>query len=624
MSFDSPPLGPTRLPHAHFHALATGAGDDQSIAALWRSERSWRLIVLRALLDICANRADACGPLAPASDAWDLLVRAYGAAPEITEDILARPQVGSWAAHTLRQLRTSRDPAPSWPDVGYLHALAAASAVRAGLSFELDIPARHGTAVLPTVGAASVPPKVDVVRVRAHGGGEVDLETGARTVRCRPGDPDWHEPVVIEVRAGGAGLRVELLDRDLYRDLRGPTPPHQLSQSEIAGWRADLARAWALLVDEQPGPAEAIGGIVRTFTPVPSRERFRPLSASGTEAFGGILLSRPDDPLQLAVTLVHESQHQKLGALTHLLTLCEADGRLRYYAPWRDDPRPLPGLLQGAYAFAGITQFWRVHRRRAAPGQRAAADFEFALWRRQTLSILRVLAASGRLTGHGQRFVDTLSAELTACQDEPVSVAAGDVAHAAAVDHHALWRGHNIVLDRADHDALAAAWRRGTRAADAVHAVGTAKVRAEPPVGLLDARAVLSRYLLFDPDAFNRLAAQPDDVGATVAGATPADLALVAGDVERARADYLGELRRDPFSVHGWVGLGLAHVDQPGDPVTRALLGRPELVLAVLHGLRSRGPAAVIPDPLELAGWIGAGLGDRQLDSADPAGWPTA
>ncbi|WP_433288851.1 HEXXH motif domain-containing protein [Micromonospora sp. CA-244673] len=554
------------------------------------------------------------------SDAWDLLVQAYGAAPGITEDILARPQVGIWAAHTLRRLRNGPDPVPLWLDVGYLHALAAASAVRAGLTFELDIPARHRTAVLPTVGAASVPLDVEVVRVRARKG-HVDMETGARTVRCRPGDPDWHEPIVIEVRADGVDLRVELLDRDLYRDLRGPSSPQPLSGPEIAGWRADLARAWELLVREQPSRALTITGIVRTLAPVPRRERFRPLSASGTEAFGGILLSQPDDTLQLAVTLVHESQHQKLGALSHLLTLCEADDRLRYYAPWRDDPRPLPGILQGAYAFAGITQFWRVRRQQAPPGERAAAEFEFALWRRQTLGVLRVLATSGRLTGHGQRFVDTLHAELKACQEDHAPPAALDAAHAVALDHRAMWRGHNICLDPADHDALAAAWQHRASAADAVFAVGAAKVRAEPPVGLLDARAVLCRYLLFDPDAFNRLRATPDELGERVAGATAADLALVAGDVDRARAGYLRELRQDPLSVHGWVGLGLTQVDQLADPATRALLGRPELVLAVVQGLRSRGSAADALDPLELAGWVGEGLRDRQLDTVDPAGW---
>jgi hypothetical protein len=34
----------------------------------------------------------------------------------------------------------------------------------------------------------------------------------------------------------------------------------------------------------------------------------------------------------------------------------------RYYVPWRDDPRPISGLLQGAYAYLGVTGFWRTRR----------------------------------------------------------------------------------------------------------------------------------------------------------------------------------------------------------------------------------------------------------------------
>lgn len=624
MSSDPVTLGTTYLDLDHFQTLAAGAGNERVIAALWRSERSWRLIVLRALLDTCVTRADTTGPLAPVTEAWQLLTQAYAAGPDATEDVLAQPQVGIWAAHTLRRLRDNSDlPVPLWQDVGYLHALAAASAVRAGLSFDLDIPARQGTAVLPTVGSASVPLDTPVVGVRARDR-QVDLVTGAGTIRCMADDPDWHAPIIIDVRADGVDLRVELLDRDVYRDLRGPSSPQPLPASEIARWRADLAQAWELLVSEQRSRALAIAGTLRALAPVPRQERFRQLSASGAEAFGGVLLSAPDDTTQLAVTLVHETQHHKLGALSHLLTFCESGASIRYYAPWRDDPRPLAGVLQGAYAFAGITQFWRVRRHHASPEDRAAADFEFALWRRQTLGTLRMMASSGRLTGHGQRFVETLRAELETCQDDPIPATARAAAHAVALDHRAMWRGHNVRLDPDDRHALAAAWERGDPAAEAIRAVTGGRVLAEPSAGLLDARAVLRRYLLVDPEAFSRLRAAPDEVGAAVAGATPADLALVAGDVERARAGYLGELRQDPSCVHGWVGLGLTQVDRPADPATRALLGRPELVVAVIHGLRSLGRAAVVPDPLELARWVGRGVPDREIDTFDSAGWPVA
>ncbi|MEU7611728.1 HEXXH motif domain-containing protein [Micromonospora sp. NPDC049204] len=622
MSSDPVTLGPTYLDPEHFQALASGAGDGQTIAALWRSERSWRLIVLRALLDGCATRPDAAGPLAPVADAWQLLAQAHGADPAATEDVLAQPQVGIWAAHTLRRLHDDPDPTvPLWLDVGYLHALAAASAVRAGLSFDVDIPVRDGAAVLPTVGAASIPPTVPVVRVRARAG-QVDLVSTARTVRCGAADdPNWHPPIIVAVDSDGVELRVELHDRDVYRDLRGPSPPQPLSASDVVRWRALLAQAWGLLVSQQRGGAQAIAGILRSVAPLPPRARFRQLSASGAEAFGGVLLSEPDDAAQLAVTLVHESQHHKLGALSHLLTLVEGGGDVRYYAPWRDDPRPLAGILQGAYAFVGITRFWRTYRHDAPLDERAAADFEFALWRRQTLDVLRMMAASGRLTGHGQRFVDTLHTELKAYQEDPVPAVALDAAGVVAVDHRAMWRGHNMSIQPADRDALAAAWERRDPTAE----TGFGRtVLAAPPEGLLDARAVLRRYLLVDPAAFGRLCAAPDEVGATVAGATEADLALVAGDLPRARAAYLDELHEDAASVHGWVGLGLTHLDRPADPVPRALLGYPELVLAVVDGLRSRGDTTVGPDPIELATWVGRLIPDRDLDTVDPAGWLAA
>ncbi|WBB68301.1 HEXXH motif domain-containing protein [Micromonospora sp. WMMD812] len=624
MSSDTVPLGPTLLEPEHFHALAIGAGDEETITALWRGERSWRLLVLRALLDSCVTRLDATGPLASITDAWQLLVRAYAADPDVSEDILAQPQVGIWAAHTLRRLRDDSPQAvPLWMDVGYLHALSAASAVRAGLSFDLDIPARQGAAVLPTVGTASVPPDVPVVRVRSRDG-QVDVVAAARTIRRAADDPDWHEPIIVEVDVDGAGLRVELLDRDVYRDLRGPAPPQPLSASQITRWRARLADAWELLVREQRDRALAIAKSLRTLAPLEQRERFRQLSASGAEAFGGILLSEPDDAAQLAVTLVHESQHHKLGALSHLLTLCESDARIRYYVPWRDDPRPLAGALQGAYAFAGITEFWRAHRRHGPSAHRAAADFEFALWRQQTLGAVRAIMASGRLTGHGQRFVATLHAQLETCQEEPVPAAALASARAVAVDHRAMWRGHNIRLDHADRDTLTAAWQRRDPAMEAVRAVDARTVLAQPPAGLLDARAVLRRYLLVDPDAFAGLRAAPQEVGDRVAGATPADLALVAGDLERARVGYLAELRQDPSRVHAWVGLGLTDVDGRAGPATRALLGRPELVLAVVHALAPAYQAIALPDPLELATWVGHGLPDGAVDTSDPAGWQTA
>lgn len=513
---------------------------------------------------------------------------------------------------------------PLWIDVGYLHALAAASAVRSNLSFELDIPVRYGTAVLPTVGSASLPPDTSHVRVRAGNGG-VGLYTGSVTVRAVAGDPAWHEPITVTVNTDGIDLQIELLDRDMYRDLRGPSPPRPLSTPEITRWRTRLEEAWAVLVREQRDRARAVASGLRMLAPIPAMERFRQLSASGAEAFGGVLLSEPDDATQLAATLVHESQHQKLGALLHLLTLCKETPNVRYYAPWRDDPRPVTGLLQGSYAFAGVTDFWRAHRRYARPDEAAIANFEFALWRRQTLKALWVLAVCGRLTDHGQRFVDTLRGTLERCRDDPVPALELAAADGVALDHWAMWRGNNLRLDRAVEAQLATAWERGDSVPPAVDGAEDApKAVAKPDAGWFDSRAVLVRYRLANSEAFERLCASPDKVAERVAGATPADLALVAGNVSQARVSYLRELVAEPFNVHGWVGLGLTQADRTTDPATRALLRRPELILAAMRGLAARDALRAVPDPIELATWIGCSISDHDFDAIEPAGWLVA
>jgi HEXXH motif-containing protein len=96
----------------------------------------------------------------------------------------------------------------------------------------------------------------------------------------------------------------------------------------------------------------------------------------GETAYGGpgdrAMSARPDR-YTCVPTLVHEIQHLKLRALLDLITLTLPDDGSRYYAPWRPDPRPVSGLLQGAYAFLAVSVFWRRQGQRCddAAGQAA-------------------------------------------------------------------------------------------------------------------------------------------------------------------------------------------------------------------------------------------------------------
>ena len=97
----------------------------------------------------------------------------------------------------------------------------------------------------------------------------------------------------------------------------------------------------------------------------------------------------------MAETLIHEFQHNKLCGLMDMLPLIEPSGE-RGYAPWREDPRPMAGLLQGVYAFAGIVHFWDVQRHiETEPDDILRASVLYERWR------LTIELVTGTLLGRG-------------------------------------------------------------------------------------------------------------------------------------------------------------------------------------------------------------------------------
>ncbi|WP_163552559.1 HEXXH motif domain-containing protein [Candidatus Frankia alpina] len=417
------------------------------------AEYSLRLVALRAVLDT-VRRTTPATPLADIDEAWDLLVRVDEAAPEIVWMVLAYPHVGTWARSVLRRLRgpaTSAQPAglpastgatvPLWAEVGYLHALAASAAARAGLTFCIRVPAVRGAVSLPTLGLVSPPgvpgpaapanaagpvPVATAQVIGARGRVEVDLDGSVVPLPAALDDDarSWRPIRSIRVVQGGAVLAVALDDLDPYRVVAGRTAPQPLGAAQAARWREVLAQAWRLLVEVDGEGARAMGRVLGAITPLVPAERFSPRSASSADAFGSLIASAPDDAAQLAAILVHEFQHSKLGAVMHLARLHDAASDRRYYAPWRDDPRPLSGLLQGIYAFAGVTWFWRAHRHRTATaGARRLAEFEFALWRAQTSRAVADLRGDSGLTALGEWFIARVDRWMAPWTAEPVPVA---------------------------------------------------------------------------------------------------------------------------------------------------------------------------------------------------------
>jgi HEXXH motif-containing protein len=356
------------------------------------------------------------------------------------------PAARAWATHTLRALCDG--PPRSGAVPGALAALAAAALVGARAPGTIETFARDGLAMLPGIGGISAD---GVVLVRSTPDGVRATGEGVRIdIPVDPGGdaPGWRGLRVLSATAAGVPVRFVLDDLDPYR-MPGASLRGRLSPAEVAAWRSYLSRAWELLVRRHADAAAEIREVTTTLTPLATRPADVATrcqqSASSQETFGCTALSSPADVPTLAVTLVHEVQHAKLAALMEITPLTRPDDGRRYYAPWRDDPRPLGGLLHGAYAHMMVSRFWRTERRYATGAAAIRAHAAFARWRAAALEVAGILLDSRRLTRAGEVFVTAMMGPLTEWNAEPVP---GEAMWRARRDaeHHRLRAGGREAL----------------------------------------------------------------------------------------------------------------------------------------------------------------------------------
>jgi hypothetical protein len=297
------------------------------------------------------------------------------------------------------------------------------------------------------------------------------------------------------------------------------------------------------------------------------------------------MASMPDDGLQWASSLVHETQHVILGAMTHLVEFVDHPGGPRVYAPWRDDPRPLSGMLQGSYAFTGVTDHFRG---RPEP----VARFEFALWRHQLGRVLAGLGGDERLSEYGRELIAGLATTVTEWAGTPVPQEILRLADAAAADHYGQWRALHVRPDEEWVERAARAWSDKADCPPIESDPETAPV-TDTSARWLDARAVLARVRLEDPDGFAELSADPVKVTERVPGTGPADVALIGGDPAAALNGYAERLREAPADDYRqWIGVALA-LSALGRP-HRVLDRRPELVRALARRLPGTYPIELV------------------------------
>jgi HEXXH motif-containing protein len=576
-----------------FTELAGGAGDSVVVRQLHEAQLSKHLMLLHVV-------AEAAGEIDPPSRAaaafrtgYRLLAEAQAADPAAVARLLGLPHLGSWAHECLACLDSGTP-----PDFGYLAAAAAAAAIGLGIPFEVDVPVSEGRVPLPGLGCLEVTTQDEWIRLNSDGqrlraGGHIDLACAALVPDDGTGEavPHWRGTPLVRAVADGQAWEMLLETADQYLDRYTLPMRTAMTAAEVTCWRQLFQAAWELLVRHHAWAAGPVAEGVQVIVPLQLRTDLD--SAASPAAFGAIATSLPPSAVSMAETLIHEFQHIKLAGLMDMVPLIEP-GADRGYAPWRDDPRPLSGILQGVYAFTGIVRFWDAQRQvETEPDAVLRASVLFERWRLAIELVSGNLLSSGFLTPEGVRFVTVLREQAQQRDPEPVPAEAAEIARDVALCDWLTWQLRHTALDAARVARLAAAYQRGESRGgqslpeewikddfrDTAHAV--------PRSRLLDMR-------FQKPQQYRQLSA------ADAVGLSAPDAQLVLGNASAAVAAYRAAIRADPDPA-AWIGLALAVHRLPAEKSRVVFVTRLPLLFEMHAHLAEQG---INVDPLDLAAWF--------------------
>jgi HEXXH motif-containing protein len=574
-----------------FMELADGAGDSVVVRELREAQLSKHLM----LLHIVAEAAEGAGPspdTAAFRTGYRLLAEVQRADPGAVTTLLGLPHIGSWAHECLACLDNG-----SSPDFGYLAAAAAAAAVPAGVSFEIDVPVRDGRVPLPGLGCLRVPDPGGWVRLSSDGerlraGEHAEMACAAVVPDDGSGTavPYWHGTPLVAAVADGHAWKVLLEITDQYLDRYALPMVAGLTAAEITTWRRRIQAGWELLVRHHPWAAGPIAEGTTVIVPLESRSDLD--SATSPAAFGAVATSLPPSTESMAETLIHEFQHIKLSGLMDMLPLVEP-GDEKCYAPWRDDPRPVGGILQGLYAFTGIVRFWDVQRHLEADADNyLRASVLYERWRQAIELVVGPLLDTGFLTPVGVRFVTTLRERWQRRDAAPVPAEAAEIAREVSLDNWLTWQLRHAAVSATGVKGLAAAYQRG----EPLGGQALLECWIEDDVRKVDSipRSRLLNMRFQQPERFGQLLATDlPDLGA-------ADALLFQGNAHDAVAAYRAGLAAEPDPA-AWLGLALAIHRLPAMSSRKVFATRLPLLFETHARLAEQGISA---DPLELAAWF--------------------
>lgn len=214
------------------------------------------------------------------------------------------------------------------------------------------------------------------------------------------------------INASDQDGRLEIAMEDHW--LRKPFGTSIIFEDEAtaAAGRKLVSQALAIIEDWRPALALELGAICSAiqFVRDPTAHPDKIVSFSDDSVPGALFVSIVQgdgliDAYDLADSLIHEYRHQKLYLFERLHPTTKAGALV--VSPWREDMRPVSGLIHAVFVFVELSRFWEHVRDQGPPRLHNRAIAQLEDTERNLAQAFETLGPCD-LTKAGQSLVDVL------------------------------------------------------------------------------------------------------------------------------------------------------------------------------------------------------------------------
>jgi HEXXH motif-containing protein len=185
---------------------------------------------------------------------------------------------------------------------------------------------------------------------------------------------------------------------------------------DLSLWLSSLEDAMKIISTDDSS-FELVSSFVSYIVPLKQKTSIQNLSFSVRNLPSVIFKNNELNPCLVGETLVHESDHQLFYAIEKFNNFWREDSLEQepiYYSPWRDDPRPIDGILRGLSSFTRVSSYYSsaIKTYNFTDKQIDQVGLVFLKRLRESEVALNIVLKSNQLSLFGQHYLDEIQEKL--------------------------------------------------------------------------------------------------------------------------------------------------------------------------------------------------------------------